>query len=154
MPKITNLNSGIYLLEIIATANFSLTNDAFRGQFFLKGYYYYAGSAQKNLSSRLERHLSKAKKLHWHIDYITSRKDCRIKSIIVFGNEPKSFECELAKTLQSDFNLKIAAAGFGNGDCSLCVSHLLYSKKKINYSHFISRYQSAVRLIPSSIETV
>ena len=36
---------------------------------FPAGYYVYTGSAKRNLEARIQRHLSKEKRLKWHIDY-------------------------------------------------------------------------------------
>ncbi len=35
-----------------------------------KGLYAYVGSAMNNLEKRVERHLRKNKKMHWHVDYL------------------------------------------------------------------------------------
>lgn len=152
MLKITDLvsNSGIYLLEIYIPHEFNIDIKKFINQNFPNGYYYYAGSAQKNMRKRLERHLKKKKTIYWHIDYITSRFD--INKIFYFNNQSKDFECKLVSELQEYFGLKSVAPGFGNSDCSICESHLLYSKVPLDYNHFISRYQSIVRFIPSSNE--
>jgi Uri superfamily endonuclease len=40
---------------------------------FKEGTYFYAGSAQRNLSARLKRHSNKKKPLKWHIDYLSSK---------------------------------------------------------------------------------
>jgi len=42
---------------------------------FPAGKYVYTESAKKNMEARISRHLSKSKKLRWHIDYLmaTSR---------------------------------------------------------------------------------
>jgi len=37
---------------------------------FEKGRYVYVGSARKNFSQRIARHLRAEKKIHWHIDYL------------------------------------------------------------------------------------
>ena len=42
---------------------------------FPKGYYVYAGSARANLSTRVERHLRRRKRFHWHIDYLRDAAD-------------------------------------------------------------------------------
>ncbi|MFZ6033773.1 MAG: GIY-YIG nuclease family protein [Melioribacter sp.] len=153
MPKITDQvsDSGIYLLEIIAPDDFYTAIKKYEGRKFPKGFYYYAGSAQKNLRKRIERHLKKSKNIYWHIDYITSRFD--INKIFIFNKEGKDFECDLVAELLEHFGLISTAPGFGNSDCNRCDSHLLYSERQLDYNHFISRYQSIVRFIPSSSET-
>lgn len=62
---------------------------------FKKGYYVYIGSAMNNLESRVKRHLSKSKKLHWHIDYLL--KHSQIVEVIY--NLDKKVECNLSKEI-------------------------------------------------------
>lgn len=153
MLKTTKENSGVYLLELHIKKPIQIKAKRFLQQQFPTGYYYYSGSAQKNLSHRLNRHLRKEKIIHWHIDHLTSNTECEVKTVFVAGDANKNLECELVDVLQRKFGLKITAKHFGNGDCSICDSHLLYSKKKIDHSHFISLYQSIERFIPSSNKT-
>lgn len=153
MLKTTKVNSGVYLLELHIKKAIQIKTKRFLGQQFPKGYYYYSGSAQKNLSHRLERHIRKNKIIHWHIDHLTSDPDCEIKAVFIANGKDKNLECEFVDVLLREFGLKITSEGFGNGDCHTCNSHLLYSKKKIDHNHFISLYQSIERFIPSSKET-
>jgi Uri superfamily endonuclease len=146
-------NSGIYILEIQVPKNFSLGIPKFKGKKINSGFYYYVGSAQKNLEQRINRHLRKDKKLHWHIDHLTKPERNQIKSILVFQDHVKDFECRLVSDLEIIYNFLHPIRSFGNSDCKICKSHLLYSKNKIDQSHLFSRYQSMVRFIPSSNET-
>jgi len=148
--KTTDKNAGVYLLEIHIKKTIQINANRFIGFHFPKGFYYYSGSAQKNLSHRLERHLRKEKVIHWHIDYLTTNPACKIKTIFIANEASKNLECDFVKLLLCDFKLTIAADKFGNGDCKACNSHLLYSKNKIDHNHFISLYQPIVRFIPSS----
>ena len=85
------------------------------------GWYVYAGSARKNLSSRLARHLRKTgKKKHWHIDYLTPCAKT-IEAFPVFT--PRNMECRLAVELENMGGRGIP--GFGCSDCR-CRSHLFY----------------------------
>ena len=153
MQKITEKNNGIYVLEIYAPVSFYLFIKKFANIKLKPGYYYYAGSAQKNLRHRILRHLKKNKIIHWHIDHLTSSGSAEIKNIFVLFGKSKSYECRLAQKISKIKNAEFILEGFGNSDCSNCPSHLLYSSKRIPQSHFISLYQSTVRFIPSSIET-
>lgn len=148
MQKITDSNKGTYLLEFYSPSSFKIELEKFIHINFPKGYYYYSGSAQKNLSHRIKRHELKNKKLHWHIDYLSSHEKIKLVRVYIFNNAEKSAECDLVAELTGKFKMKSAAKGFGNSDCRICDSHLLYSKTKLNQSHFISRYQSAVSFIP------
>lgn len=143
-------NSGVYLLEIKARKHFFVKSPKFDKVKFKTGYYYYTGSAQKNLSHRIKRHLASSKIINWHIDHVTTIPQNKVTSVFILKNVNKDYECDFVKTLSTEFNLSFAAEGFGNGDCDKCTSHLLYSTKRIDHNHFISRYQSMARLIPSS----
>ena len=86
---------------------------------FLKGRYIYTGSAKKNLSSRLERHFMKKKKLHWHIDFFLNNKFTKIINVTKSQQE----ECDLNKSSKGN----VLVNGFGSSDCKqLCRSHLKF----------------------------
>jgi sugar fermentation stimulation protein A len=92
------------------------------GQFlFEPGFYFYVGSAQRNLSLRLARHARRRKPLRWHMDYLSSLATM-IGAVIVPG--PRQRECELAEELAGQFEL--AVPRFGASDCR-CPGHLFYS---------------------------
>jgi sugar fermentation stimulation protein A len=85
---------------------------------FQKGYYLYAGSAMKDLGTRLARHQRLTKKKHWHIVHL--REHTEFMAGIPIRSSTR-LECEIASALS-----KIAAwqvPGFGSSDCD-CPSHL------------------------------
>ena len=88
---------------------------------FVKGVYFYVGSAQRNTLARLERHSRKNKVLRWHIDYLSSKAEM-LGVITIDG--PRRLECQLAKRLGSIFEL--AVPRFGASDCR-CGGHLFYA---------------------------
>lgn len=90
---------------------------------FPQGIYFYIGSAQRNLSARLERHSRKNKVLRWHIDYLSAKSDM-LGAITIPG--PREMECQLARKLGRMFEL--AVPGFGASDCR-CSGHLFYAKE-------------------------
>ncbi len=150
MQNRIEVNRGVYILEIFVEYDFKLVAKTFGKVVLPKGYYYYVGSAQKNLRSRIQRHLKKEKTIHWHIDLITTADETRISKICVLPFAPKSVECE---TVQKMLRFKFARNSiphFGNSDCNICLTHLLYSEKRITQSQFSFLYQSIVCLIPSS----
>jgi len=86
---------------------------------FPKGFYIYTGSAKRNLEARIQRHLLKFKKLHWHIDYLLEDLNANIVQI----KRSMKSECELNKNVYG----KILVPGFGSSDCvKKCESHLKY----------------------------
>ena len=144
---------GIYILEIVPTKAFSISHKKIGNHKLSIGYYYYVGSAQTNLYQRIDRHLRKTKKLHWHIDYLTVKKEINIANVYIIKNHSKKFECKLVSDLSNYFNMQFPIQDFGNSDCNLCESHLLYKDEKITYNQLLSLYQSAVIFIPSSKDT-
>lgn len=145
-------NSGIYVLAIEAKKPFKTGIKKYERLVFQPGWYYYAGSAQKNLRQRLARHIRKDKKIHWHIDHITTVPSNKVEHILLLKDAPKEIECELANYFEKQLKLDSSIQGFGNSDSNCSSTHLFYSKKKIDYSHLFSLYQSTVLLMPSGID--
>lgn len=84
---------------------------------FPSGDYVYTGSAKKNIEARVRRHLSKEKKLRWHIDYLLAASAVSIERVELSSE----VECRLNQALQGD----VIAPKFGASDCrSGCGSHL------------------------------
>ena len=75
-----------------------------------------------SLESRLNRHLSDDKKLHWHIDYLLKKSEI---TDIIF-NENKKVECDLSQYMSTKTT---GVEDFGCSDCD-CESHLYYFKNK------------------------
>jgi Uri superfamily endonuclease len=89
---------------------------------FRRGYYAYVGSAMNGIESRILRHLSKGKKMHWHIDYLLRKG--KIVEIHCFSSGSRE-ECRIADKFLKRFP---SIAGFGCSDCK-CSSHLFYSPR-------------------------
>ena len=89
---------------------------------FNEGYYVYVGSAMNGLESRLKRHLSNKKKLHWHVDYLLKKSE--ITDIIY--NEKQKVECEVSSYISTN---AVGVEDFGCSDCE-CESHLYYFESK------------------------
>jgi Uri superfamily endonuclease len=93
-----------------------------------EGEYCYAGSAMNGLDRRIERHFSKDKKIHWHIDRLTATAD-RAEAFVSFEKD----ECELA-AIAEECGCVPMFKGFGSSDCR-CRTHLFLvngtSKKEL-----------------------
>jgi sugar fermentation stimulation protein A len=115
------LDAGNYLILLELAASCRVETGALGTIAFKKGWYVYSGSARKNLSARISRHLRKeGKKKHWHIDYLTPHAG-RIKALPVMSY--RNLECNLAGELERLGGKPIE--GFGSSDCR-CTSHLFY----------------------------
>lgn len=113
---------GCYILLIELKENKAIQIGKLRKIYFKKGFYLYVGSALNSLEKRIQRHLKKDKKTHWHIDYLLRYA----KIINVFYKENnKREECNIVKKLDKKVS---SITGFGCSDCK-CGSHLFYSSK-------------------------
>ncbi|MEI7613249.1 MAG: GIY-YIG nuclease family protein [Betaproteobacteria bacterium] len=84
---------------------------------FPAGEYVYTGSARRNFSARVNRHLSPIKKMHWHIDYLLTTPGVNVREVLCYA-EP---ECAVNQQTRGE----ILVPGFGSSDCLAgCGSHL------------------------------
>lgn len=116
---------GIYILIIKLNKDSEIKIGSLKNLDFKKGIYAYIGSSQNNLEKRIERHLRKNKKIHWHIDYLLKNKNAKIINVS-YKVADKSEECKTAKKLIKN---NIPITGFGCSDCK-CNSHLFRIKNK------------------------
>lgn len=86
---------------------------------FKCGFYIYVGSALNGLEKRINRHLKKTKKKHWHIDYLLDFAE--VIDVLYKESETK-IECEISSILDKQLD---SVFGFGCSDCR-CNSHLFY----------------------------
>ena len=77
MPKKEPLK-GTYCLLIHLKQDSKITIGKLGEKNFQKGYYIYVGSALNSLKTRIQRHLRKEKKIHWHIDYLLNKHTSRL----------------------------------------------------------------------------
>jgi sugar fermentation stimulation protein A len=103
---------------------------------FPAGYYLYVGSAEKNLTRRLERHRRERKRLFCHIDYLGARAEVH-QALPIRTSDP--LECELSSALKRIADWEVP--GFDSSDC-LCPSHLFGMKTDpLHSSKFIALLQ-------------
>ena len=119
---------GVYLLEMFLHKPTQIEVGALGKIAFPQGYYYYAGSAQKNLKSRIERHYDLNKNKHWHIDYLLEEGYLKRDFNWELG---KMGECLLTEFLKKELGGETPIPDFGSSDCD-CNSHLIYFSQPIN----------------------
>ncbi len=114
--------AGSYLLAITLARPFDLAISTLPATRMPAGFYVYCGSARGSggVRARLKRHLSLAKKPHWHIDRLTRMASAREGYAIREANE-----CDLAEQLRATGLFSMPVNGFGASDCRICDSHLL-----------------------------
>lgn len=86
------------------------------------GTYAYCGSAMGpgGLDARIERHLRREKKVHWHVDQVTTQVP-----VLRVGTTSCLSECDLVKRLLQRSAGSIPVPGFGSSDCRVCASHFV-----------------------------
>jgi sugar fermentation stimulation protein A len=89
---------------------------------FQAGTYFYVGSAQRNLTARIERHARQSKPLRWHIDYLSVHAPM-LGAVLIPG--PRQQECHIANELRGLYDSTIPH--FGASDCR-CPGHLFYTR--------------------------
>ena len=113
---------GLYQLLIRLKHSAELSIGALGERHFAPGWYVYTGSARRGLRQRIDRHLRREKRCHWHIDYLLAGAD-EVKAYVL--PEPAISECDLHASLVGGEPV----SGFGCSDCT-CGSHLAYFRKR------------------------
>ena len=125
---------GTYLFIFLLKGDLKIETRGGRRFFLPKGVYIYVGSAfgSGGIEVRVKRHLKRDKKLHWHLDWVTTSEEFQFLDCVPFYN--LRWECKIASFLQG-LEIFEPIEGFGSTDCS-CPSHLF-------------RLKNSERLIPA-----
>ncbi len=135
--RIAEENRGIYMLVTVLDESRVIHTGSIGALDFEAGFYVYVGSAKKNLTQRISRHLRKKKQLRWHIDYLIAESS---KTTAFPVRTHKDLECDLAEDISNIAGRVVR--GFGCSDCS-CPSHLFYfSESPIRSHSFLEILQS------------
>jgi sugar fermentation stimulation protein A len=111
---------GAYLLVLRLDAAEDIKVGALGSLYFPKGTYVYAGSALTSLESRVARHFSMEKRMHWHIDHL--RAKARPVEALVLRSQA-DLECMINEMVGRMEGARPFAPGFGSSDCC-CSTHL------------------------------
>lgn len=132
------INSGSYQILLKIKREIELEIGHLGSYKFQKGFYFYTGSARKNLKQRIERHIRKEKKLHWHIDYLLNSNDVKIIDIFLFYSTSRE-ECDRNKEVLELQGSSLPCKNFGSSDCSKCFSHLVRFKYKKDINGYLKK---------------
>ena len=97
---------------------------------FPTGVHVYAGSAMGGLRARLARHVRRDKRVHWHVDRLTTAGGCRVLGAVVFTS-PVLRECDIIGSLESIEGIRgvdgaeVRPLRFGASDHG-CRGHLVW----------------------------
>lgn len=123
---------GSYILVMYLDEDSRYTIGKFGTFAFPAGWYLYTGSAfgSGGLLSRLSRHLRKEKKIHWHIDHLTTRMPVIEIWYDISGSKKEE---QYASALEASREISIPVPRFGCGDSPAAASHLFYSRRKPSF---------------------
>ena len=110
---------------------------------FPAGYYLYIGSALNGLERRLERHLRREKRLHWHIDYL--REHAEVIEIW-YSVSAQRLECRWAAVARTLPGARLPVPRFGASDCG-CPAHLVYFPTLPDRERFQTQIAHRLRII-------
>ena len=144
-----NTVKGVYLLIIEITNQLIIIIRGTRYK-LEPGYYIYVGSAwgPGGLRSRIARHIKKDKKIHWHIDKITSTPFTAVKTICLLPGAPSYYESRIAGILSTKLNF---IPGFGSTDRRGDTSHLFICR---TYSKCVETMRSLEKTIRHPIISI
>jgi len=91
---------------------------------FDAGVYAYAGSAIGGMASRLARHARRRKRVHWHVDRLTTSRGCRVLGAVALPPHGPS-ECEAVVLMVSLPGARVFPPRFGSSD-HRCAGHLVH----------------------------
>lgn len=91
---------------------------------FPRGVHVYAGSAKRGLRARLARHVRREKRVHWHVDRLTTAGGCRVLGAVVFTS-PVLRECDIVGSLEDVEGAEVRPPRFGASDHG-CRGHLVW----------------------------
>ncbi len=142
------MNSGLYLLLVKLTAPVCLQAGALGRFACAPGWYIYVGSARRNLRQRVSRHLSRPKRVRWHIDSLTRAAAARpLGAVLVPGREWT--ECALNQAVGHRFGNTAPIPGFGASDCRAgCAAHLWFSRRRVTLSSLVQPHAGGVIFSP------
>ena len=106
---------------------------------FPGGYYAYVGSAMGGFRARVNRHLHRTGKPHWHIDYL--RDKASVTGVILCESTQRQ-ECAIAQALEEQLD---CVPGFGASDCR-CRSHLFFSRDESRMKQVIMAILDRLKL--------
>ena len=125
---------GTYALIFLSSRERQLTIGKLGTLQLKPGFYIYIGSAfgPGGLKARIAHHCKKARRPHWHIDYLGSFLH---PTEIWYTYDPAHREHQWAQTLSAIRGASVALAGFGSSDCR-CKAHLFFRTSRPSIKTF------------------
>ncbi len=124
-------DGGLYILLLHLAREARIEAGALGPRDFAAGWFAYVGSARRNLSQRLARHLRLTKRPHWHVDALRAAAD-QVRALAIRGT--RRGECGLAADMRAIADGSVPR--FGSSDCR-CPGHLfLFAEDPVHTARF------------------
>lgn len=115
------MDKGTYILKLRVKKTLKVSIGSLGKMSFNPGIYAYVGSAMNSISKRVRRHMRKRKKMHWHVDYLTSSPCVEIEKVYVFYGLRVEEEVSLKFSKRYD-----SVKNFGASDMKVVNSNLYF----------------------------
>lgn len=106
-----------------------------------KGYYLYTGSGlgrgAVSLEGRITRHGGRSKKIRWHVDYLTTRREC-IPIAAVYAISRRRLECVINRLICDNLQATTILERLGASDCK-CKGHLVKVGLRVNQADLLEQ---------------
>lgn len=124
-----DVNSKLYCLVLFHETGETLKVGGFGEVHWRPGWLYYVGRSQWGWGSRIKRFAREDRSNHWHVDYLESSPNSRLKALFPVRAHPDR-ECDLARGLMDQTGLEPLADGLGASDCGgTCRGHVLVGSR-------------------------
>ncbi len=118
---------GTYIVKIKVKKSIEIVIGSLGKMRFEPGIYVYVGSAMNSISGRIKRHVKKSKKLHWHIDYLTSASEVDVIGAYAF------YDKKIEEKVSFEFSKRYRAVGkFGASDMRRVNSNLYIADEDVD----------------------
>ena len=110
-----------------------------------RGHYLYTGSAlgsgPASLEGRLQRHRKHSKVRWWHIDYLTTKRSCKVVNEI-YHLSNRRLECSISECISHKLKILPVLPKIGSSDCN-CAGHLLGPEVRLSRADLLRRVVDA-----------
>ena len=131
---------GTYTLLLVCRGPFRTRIGTLGYAIVKKGYYLYTGSAlgrgAVSLEGRLRRHWQISKKIRWHVDYLTSNRNCAVTAAVCLKSR-RHMECLISRAIAERLKVRPVLLHAGSSDCG-CEAHLVKIESSIAEKEVLS----------------
>lgn len=120
------MDSGLYQIVLRTRRKVRVAVGRLGAMTLPAGWYVYTGRAGRGLGARVARHVRREKRVHWHVDALTTHPDVAVVAAWRYPAPLQVTECELHRATVALPGATVPVRGFGASDCEeRCDAHLV-----------------------------